>query len=675
MSNDNEIVVARLSGGANIVLRIGPDDQRMVKVLLRRNKHAKLPASRILFKTGLFIDDFSGILKFRDEISKIVSGIDIKSLWQNVKHSKESFSIQKLSSIYWDNELSPQKCTALTMVIESKESIYFEVLDNRYVPREDAKVIQLEQRIRNEEKLASEELEFSEILRGIRQFSQLTDYQKRLLGYLRDFVIGGNIDLNGSKARDFLQKYKFSGELRRTAFELLLKIGELKLDDPIELERENIRVEFSTDVMDEVKSLNRNSAQDSLRRVDLRSLDLFTIDNSHTIDRDDALSVKVLSHDQNGHPNQVQIGIHIADASDLISSGGFIDLEAEKRMSTIYFPENTVWMVPKFLIETCAGLNPGVDRFALTVLVDFSIEGEVLNWEIVPSIINSKIAMSYEEADTVLDNDRWKWNKQIHIINLIAKKLKAKRIKSGALDLLRREMEIKIDVTEHIDITIAKSLISRDSVAEFMILYNHLLAKYCHNFNIPAIYRSQESPTNFDPFHGYEDGPFKNHLVFKQLQPVLGANDLSNHWGLGLQGYIQSTSPLRRYTDMIMQRQISNHLQFSTPIYSLDDLSLIFMKSVDQLKLISRLEAERAKFWFSKFLIQRSELGERYFRAVVLEKRHERNALLELDEYPFKIRMKLSDSILPGDKVLLEFQEVDWIVRQPKFKFCDKINQ
>ena len=74
------------------------------------------------------------------------------------------------------------------------------------------------------------------------------------------------------------------------------------------------------DRMDEVKSLNRNSAQDSLRRVDLRSLDLFTIDNSHTIDRDDALSVKVLSHDQNGHPNQVQIGIHIADASDLISS-------------------------------------------------------------------------------------------------------------------------------------------------------------------------------------------------------------------------------------------------------------------------------------------------------------------------------------------------------------------
>ena len=60
---------------------------------------------------------------------------------------------------------------------------------------------------------------------------------------------------------------------------------------------------------------------------------------------------------------------------------------------------------------------------------------------------------------------------------------------------------------------------------------------------------------------------------------------------------------------------------------------------------------------------------------MVLEKRHERNALLELDEYPFKIRMKLSDSILPGDKVLLEFQEVDWIARQPKFKFCDKINQ
>ena len=184
-------------------------------------------------------------------------------------------------------------------------------------------------------------------------------------------MIRGDNDLNGSAAREFLQKYKFPGDLRRNAFDLLLKIGEFKLDDPIELERENVRIEFSEDVMGEVKLLNGHSLTSDSGRVDLRCLDVLTIDNAYTMDRDDAISVKTISTDQDGCPDKVQIGIHIADASDAISLGGFMDLEAQKRMSTIYFPEKIVWMVPEFLIESFAGLNPGCDRPALTLLIDF----------------------------------------------------------------------------------------------------------------------------------------------------------------------------------------------------------------------------------------------------------------------------------------------------------------
>ena len=668
MVKDKEIVVAKLSGGASIVMRTGPEDLRVVKVLLRRNKHAKLPSSRILIRTGIFVDDFSEILKFREETSEIVSAIDIKSLWQNVKMSGETFTIQKLSSIIWNDKLTPQRFAALSMVLESKESIYFDSLENGYYPREDEKVSQLEKRIRDERKLAAEELEFSEILKGLRPFFHLTDYQKRLLAYIRDYVIRGDNDLNGSAAREFLQKYKFPGDLRRNAFDLLLKIGEFKLDDPIELERENVRIEFSEDVMAEVKLLNGHSSTSDSGRVDLRCLDVLTIDNAYTMDRDDAISVKTISTDQDGCPDQVQIGIHIADASDAISFGGFMDLEAQKRMSTIYFPEKIVWMVPEFLIESFSGLNPGCDRPALTLLIDFSKGGEVLNWKIVRSVINSKIAMSYEEADSCLEDKGGEWSKQISMINLIASKLKFKRIKNGGLDLSRREMEIKLDENDRIDVTISKALKSRESVAEFMILYNHLMAQYCHNFAIPAIYRSQVEPQKFEEFERYTDGPYKNYLVFKQLEPVLGANNISNHWGLGLHGYIQSTSPLRRYTDLVMQRQVTNHLQYSAPIYSLDSLSLIFLKSVEQLKLISRLEAERIKFWFSKFLVQKCNEGDTIFSAVVLENRPGRNALLELEDYPFKTRIRLSKSILPGNNVTVEFQEVDWLLRQPKFK-------
>lgn len=678
MTNDNEIVVARLSGGASIVMKTGPDDLRVVKVLLRRNKHAKLPSSRILFKTGIFADDFSEILKFREEASDLVPEIDIRSLWESVKHSDGIFSIQKLTSIYWKGESTPQRCAALILVIESKESIYFDAVENRYSPRENLKVMQLEKRIQADRKLASEGFEFSEILRGIRKFSQLTDSQKRLLGYLREYAIGGENDLNGSTAKEFMQKHKFSGDLRRTAFDLLLKIGELKLDDPIELERENVRIEFPEGVLEEVKLMGQDYSKNDSERVDLRDLDVFTIDNAHTTDRDDAISVTVLSRDINGFPDQVQVGVHIADASHAISLGGLVDSEAEKRMSSIYLPEKTVCMIPEFLIDNFAGLNPGLDRSAITLLVDFSNTGEILNWEIIRSLINSKVAMSYQEADSCLENDTEKWNQQISIMNLLANKLKNKRIKNGALHISHREMEIKFSETGQVVVTISKGLKAREAVAEFMILYNHLVAQYCHNFNIPAIYRSQLEPQDFDRFDSYSDGPFKNYLLFKQLEPVLGANAISNHWGLALQGYIQSTSPLRRYTDLVMQRQIANHIQYSAPIYSLDSLSLIFLKSIEQFKSISRLESERVKFWFSKFLFQKSNSGDKIFPAVVLENRSGRNALLELENYPFKIRIRLNKSILPGDHVSLEFEGVDWLLRQPKFEVirdCENVGR
>ena len=670
MINDNEIVLARLSGGPSIVMSIGPNDPHIVKVLIRRNRQAKLPSSRIILRTGIFVDDFLGILKFREETREIIPAIDIRGLWESVKGRNDALSIQELASIYWRDRFSPQESAALAMVIESKESTYFDIVVNGYSPREDSKVQELEKKIRAAKQRTVEEFQLSKILKGSEESSELTVFQKQLLSYVRGFVIGGDSSPHGSTARDFMQNYKFPGDLRRTGFDLLIKLGEFKLDDPIELERENIPIKFPREVLEEVHSLDLSSLINDPKRKDLRDLEAFTIDNVYTIDRDDAISVKVLSDDQNGLPNEIQIGIHIADASDAIVFGGLIDSEANKRMSSIYMPGKTVWMVPELLISNFSGLNPGFDRPAMSILVDFSNSGEILNWEVVRSLVNTKVAMSYQEADSFLKNEEGKWKKQISIINLLAKKLRTKRNKNGALDLSRREMEIKFSESGVVDVSISQELSSRGDIAEFMILYNHLMAQYCHNFNIPTIFRSQMAPTNFNGFDDYGDGPFKNYLIFKQLEPVIAVNELSNHWGLGVNGYVQVTSPLRRYTDLVMQRQIANHMKYSAPIYSLDSLNLISMRSVEQLRGISRLESERVKFWFSKFLIQKRDVGEKVFSAVVLENRPGRNALLELQDYPFKTRTSLNSSILPGDCVSLEVGEVDWLLRQPKFSVC-----
>ena len=145
------------------------------------------------------------------------------------------------------------------------------------------------------------------------------------------------------------------------------------------------------------------------------------------------------------------------------------------------------------------------------------------------------------------------------------------------------------------------------------------------------------------------------------------------HVGLGVDAYIQATSPLRRYPDLVMQRQISHFLTVGEPVYSADDISLVAKRAEVQLRDLSRIEEARRRYWFLKYLmLTRLDAPDEadLFTAYALENEPRRLAALDLDDYPFRVRADLPNSIEPGTTVTLKLTGVDLWRRHAYFPPC-----
>ena len=185
-----------------------------------------------------------------------------------------------------------------------------------------------------------------------------------------------------------------------------------------------------------------------------------------------------------------------------------------------------------------------------------------------------------------------------------------------------------------------------------MVLCNSLLASFCAERDIPASYRSQTAPDLSDlgsglpPGVDISDGPLRQYLMMRRFAPADTRTEPAPHGGLGVKAYIQATSPLRRYPDMVMQRQITHYLGTGEPLYSVEDITSVAGRADVQLRAMGKLEDERRRYWLLKFFklsMERSadcsstgspRTYNVLFDAVVLENQPRRSAMLELARLP-----------------------------------------
>ena len=672
-----EILVARLKAGATLVRSLpatGRGDR--VRISVGRNREAQLPAGRVIMATGIIASDYDQVEELRHRCESLSSEIDLRDLWELVRDEPGPMSLEDLADLYWGAPHEMAQRLALLLHLD-RTSLYFAGGAEGYAARSKEEVEEIEARDRRQAENAEAARSLMEHLSDGKLPSEPTPHQSSLLGHLRGFAVHGDDYTRSALARSLLESADGgTRDPQRLSFELLVGAGVLSPDEPLELERAGIVEEFSPEVLAAAAAIDLTPFLADASRRDLTGLRAVTIDDAGTEDRDDALSLEVETSgssvrpvDREGATAVYRIGVHIADAGSLIPRGGAIDQEADRRMATLYLPERKVGMLPPEIASRAGSLVAGESRVAVSLLARITESGDVEDWEVVPSVIRSRAALAYGEADRAIDDSAHEWHDMLAPLGRVSGSLRSKRQKAGALLLERPEMIIELSAAGEVEVRlVARSGPARQMVAELMILFNSLMAEFCRREELPAAYRSQAVPDVEDIDREVPEGPLRQYLMSRRLTPAELGTTPSAHGGLGVAVYIQATSPLRRYPDLAMQRQVSRFLDSGEPQYSREEIASVAQRAEVQLRELSRLEEDRRRYWFLKFLGQRLESdGDSLWDAMVLDNQPRRTALLELAAYPFRVRAELPPSSVPGEAVTLRLHGVDLWRRTAQF--------
>lgn len=662
------IIVVRLASGPSIRRVIETKGTR-VRLALGRNKEARLPTDRVLLETGEFADSEDELSFFSAAAESAAEDLDLSEVWDLCVGEPSVLSIADIAGLYWPDPASPAQIAALLLHLE-RDDPYFERAADGYSPRtrEDVSATLSRRRARAEREAALAAL--AGRLSTGELPAQPSQTERELLDHLKGFVVYGENYTRATPAREMVTRAApKSRDHRREAFALLVRAGLMGKDEPLEVLAADIPREFTPELTRLAEAIDVDAALSVGHRVDLSGIPTVTIDNADTADRDDAFSLERLA-------GRYRLGIHIADAAALVEPGGALCAEASRRSASLYLPESVIPMLPPRISESVGSLEPGELRPALSVLAEVAEDGEVLDWEIVSSIVRSDAALSYNSADRQVRYDSGEWQELLAVLDRFGTARGRQRERAGAISFRRPEMELSVDAIGEIDVkVIDRTSMSRRLVSELMILANCLMAKFCVENQIPAAYRTQEATGGPVLARGLDQeyDPVREFSAVRQLSPAKLSADPKGHGGLGVPEYIQATAPLRRYPDLVMQRQIGHFIRTGAQLHQAEEILAIASASDVQIRELARIERQRQRYWFLKYLRQnRTGHGgnggpTNVFRAVVLESRDRRPSTIELLEYPFRTRIHLTERDSPGDQIEVRLHGLDLWTRSAHF--------
>ena len=660
-----ELIVVRLNSGPGIGRFVEADSTR-VKIAIGRNKEARLPLARVMLTTGMKAAGHEAVENLTREAETVASELDLTDLWDIVCDDRDALSLEDMAELYWSDEPTSAQRVGLLFHLD-RNDLRFTTKGSEYTPRTREEVAELEARRERTARHAEEAVALAECLSSGKLPEEITSHQAHLLDQIRGLAVFGDDYTRAASAKKYLESITdVSRDPQRTAFLTLANAGHISKDEFLALEQAAIPIEFSDDVLAEARSLDVSSQFDDSHRRDLTSLDVITVDDEDTTDRDDGLSIEYVAADIDGvKTDAYRVGIHIADASSIVQAESALDKDADRRMATMYLPERKIWMLPPQVAADLGSLSPGERRLAVSLLATISKDAEVVSWEVTPSIIQSRAALSYDTVDARIADQNAPMHRELSSLRVLAKKIKAKRESTGTPNLDRDELSVKVSESGEITVNVLqRSNPARTMIAEFMIFYNAMLAEFCKKNELPAPYRSQKAPDLSDIVAQTPEGLLRWYLTVRKMGPATISTEPGAHAGLGVPAYIQASSPLRRYPDLVIQRQVSHFLKTGEKFYSDEEISSVAQRADMQIREISRMEFDREKYWFLKHLdTERRELErageESIHEAYVLDNQPNRAGVMDLVQYPFRVRAALGSEVKPGEVVKLRLHSVD----------------
>jgi exoribonuclease II len=553
----------------------------------------------------------------RDRLKKEIC---VKDLWELIRDENESFDYKYLAQLCFGEDVTDDHVSALVRAL-FEDKLYFRMKDGRFIPFSEEKVEQVA-RQKDEEALKEESLNLgSAWLKEALQkdVSRISPADQTVIDILIELAVRGKEAPDIKQGTELLSRAGIAdiGEARN----LLIRLGVWNEDEPVDLYRFNIRRSFDNDLLSEASGLSKFHAAG---REDLRHLPAFTIDGPSTRDFDDALSLEILD-------DYIHIGIHIADAAGVITPDSTLDREAFLRGSSLYLPGRLIPMLPEKLSDDTLSLLEGQDRPAVSLLARFDRAGNLHDYRFTPSIINVRRHWTYDNVSEIYSR-----NDIFSTMYRLCEILQKKRIEQGALILSLPEPSIETDENSSITIKmVSQETPSRMMVAEMMILYNWLAARFCRDNGIPMLFRAQKDPTERLSVEG-KDYIYYVFMQRKKLFPLVIDAEPGPHSGLGLDAYTNLSSPIRRYFDLVCQRQLKHFLVYGSGLYNREELEKIRISVSPTLKDLNLIKRNYLNYWILKYL--KGRIGQE-FPAIILDVM-KKNYRIIMTDYLYVTEMK-----------------------------------
>ncbi len=606
---DGTIWVAQNGDEINFICLLKREKNNQLQALSEKSKKLSTwSEDKLLWqhpKRASTPEDWSAKLaNIQAKVEMLSQTIELSLLWESARELQMS-EMDDLADLYFGGEITTEHLAAIWKTL-AQDRLHFKRRGKLWEARSIEQVEELKQQRKQEQNRTQEKSmakdwlkkmaklpvssgfdDDSEDLKLLAIPPGLTSFVERLEAWL----LRGNADKFVEElVRSAAEEHNFNP--RELAFESLLKTGRL----PPEAERDvivaGLKPEFSVPVNEAAAAVKPWLPSDTQTIIDLS----FSIDDAETREVDDALSIQ-------REDDQWKITIAISDPACVVHRGDVLDREAMRRGTTVYLPTQTVLMLPAPVSCDIASLTAGQIRSAIVIRAWLNDRGELLDSKISREPIRVWQRLHYGAADEMIAQGQDTAAQQLQALFACTKQLHAQRLAEGAFNLPRPEFKVSVH-EGNIKIT----LIERDSpsrllVAEMMILANHIAAKYAQRHQVPIIYRSQEYP--MEPI---TEEMLADPLGFHRARRLLRASTLSlqpgSHSGLGLSVYTQLSSPLRRFADLVIQRQLVAHLVGEPLPYDREELFRVLETAERTAREARAVEGESKKRWFMQYLRQ-----------------------------------------------------------------------
>lgn len=622
-----------------------------VRLLLLNGKETTIPEKRVLLATSrpvIGVSDReackSALAEIDSRRQKIADEIELADVYELLAEEAKSFTLMDIAEYLYSPDDEDSIAALLRCLSEDK--MFFRCKNDLYTPMTEEEMQNIRQQLEKKQAQDEEEALLVEGLKIAVAKKVLSEELRARLLELKTFVACGTEAPANKKLMSVLDRAGLANPRKLMA--TLVACGEMTEDENLLIIKYRVPTHFSAEQMSVSEELVNKLLPQATSRLDLRALKTWAIDTPGSKDRDDAFSLEA---EANG---MIRLYVHIADPAEFILPGSELDREAARRGSSIYMPDGRIHMLPPQISENYLSLSEGGDRFAVSLILSFDQSKELVDFNVEESVINLEKAIDYDTADGLLESDPW-----LQQALELAESLKKVRAANGAAMFPRQpELDVKV-----VDGEIVVSHRSRDDktagmIAEFMIWANHAAAEWCKKHSIPCLYRVQEGAEEPVEFGEVFD-PVSFFGALKTFRKTSVTANAGRHSSLGLNSYTQVTSPLRRYADLLLHRQMKAAINKKELPYNQTELNQAMMMADEALGRADEIMRDRERYFLYKHFKQRQKSETLIFGGVIVDQSMN-DATFYVDYLcSFKHCRKPNFDLAVGQKVGVKVNQID----------------